>query len=109
MQPARPLAQPQSRHFGGGEELDTRNLKGGNIARLGEKLLNINKKATWWHGHGHDDETRLMMCLSIRARLTDWAITLHHLHPQSERMMCGEGFVRVLCGCLKQWAQRQRE
>lgn len=36
----------------------------------GEKLLIINK-SDMWHGQGHDDDTtRLMMCLSIRVRLT---------------------------------------
>lgn len=69
MQPAMPQASPRPETLGGGAGYEER--EDGNGLEWGE-IVKYKRKATWWHGHGRDDdETRLMMCLSIRARLTD--------------------------------------
>lgn len=48
-----------------------------------------------------------MMCLSIRARLTDWGKRLHHLHPErANAVHCGWGWVRWMVG-MKQWQQER--
>lgn len=78
MQPAMPQASPRPETLGvAGYE----KREGGNELDWGE-IVKYKQKATWWHGHGHDDETRLMMCLSIRARLTDWGSVCTTLHPK---------------------------
>lgn len=54
----------------------------GQQSSMGKKLFIVNK-SDMWHGHGHDDETRLMMCSSIRPRLTDLG---SHWHLKKESL-----------------------